>query len=107
MREPDTTVEDAEPELRQVVGRVLDEWLAASAHQASMRQAPEHPHFQLIRKMGPLAIEMIVERLAVDPNPLWIWSLGELTGEDPAEGASTIQEAGQAWLDWAHRRSLG
>lgn len=92
--------------LRHALGTVLDDWFAAGAHQASMRQAAKHSSFALLRKANPLAVEMLVERLRRDPNPLWVWALGELTGEDPAAGAETVADATRAWTEWADERGV-
>jgi hypothetical protein len=99
--------EAARLQLRDLCARFLDEWLTATAHQASMRRAAKHPYFQLVREMRPIAVEMIIERLRDAPNPLWVWALGELTGEDPARGTDTIPDATDAWLHWADQRALG
>lgn len=99
-------VDDAESVAREIVGRLLDDWLAASAHQGSMRRAARHPDFQLLEKLGPLAVEMILERLEHESHPLWIWALGELTGTDPAFGTTTVADAAKAWLEWARARNV-
>jgi len=98
--------QDVEPELRHLVDLILDDWASASRHQASMRRAAKHRDFQLLRRLGPLAVDAIAERNKSDASPLWVWALGELTGEDPAEGATTVPEAAQAWARWADTRSF-
>lgn len=94
-------------EPRDLVDGVLDIWRDASDHQSSMRQAAKHPAFALLAKAPSIAIELIVSRLRESPNPLWVWALGELTGEDPASGTDSLGEAASAWVAWADRRGLG
>jgi hypothetical protein len=104
---PAPAPKDVEAELRDLCAQVLDAWSMVGAHQASMRRAGAHPIFQIIRQIAPIAVEMMIERLRGEPNPLWIWALGELTGEDPARGLTTIPDAAAAWVLWADARSLG
>lgn len=99
--------QDVEPGLRRAIDNIIDAWFDASAHQATMRRAAKHPNFRLLRNTGNLAIEQVVERLRRDPNALWVWALGELTGDDPARGTETVSEAAQAWIAWADVRGLG
>lgn len=99
--------EEMEPAVHQLVDDLVDSWFQAGAHQASVRRAAKHPSFGLLRRLGTVAIERIVHRLRRDPNPMWIWALGELTGQDPASGAETVPAATQAWLAWADERGLG
>jgi hypothetical protein len=98
--------EDAEARLRDICSLSLDTWMKVGAHQSSMRRAGSHPIFEIIRLMKPVAVDMIVERLRQEPNPLWIWALGELTGEDPARGTTTIPDAAEAWLMWGRARDI-
>jgi hypothetical protein len=100
-------VEEVAPALVDAVDQVIDIWFEAAAHQATMRRAAKHPAFELLRRTGCIAIERLVHHLRMDPNPLWVWALGELTEADPAEGMETIPEAVQAWLTWADERGLG
>lgn len=93
-------------ELRAVLAAALDIWFTSSAHQSSMRQAARHPVFGLLAAAPSTATELIVARLRADSNPLWVWALGELTGDDPAVGSDSICEASRAWIEWADTRGL-
>lgn len=99
-------VDQVAPMLERVVDELLNIWMGVSAHQSSIRRTSQHPSFELLRKTSKLAIERIVPRLRRDPNPLWIWALGELSGEDPAKGVDTPREAARAWVEWADERGL-
>lgn len=103
---PEVEVEQMESTLRRMLTTLLDEWLEASRHQSSMRQAGKHINFQLLRKVGPLTTELVAKRLMSEPNPLWIWTLRELTGEDPAREAETVSDATAAWQRWVHEHGL-
>lgn len=103
----EATAQDVEPALRRAVDNIIDAWFDASAHQATMRRAAKHPNFGLLRNTGNLAVEQLVRRLRRDPNALWVWALGELTGDDPAQGTDTVRDAAQAWIAWADVRGLG
>ena len=58
-----------------------------------------HWAYQRIIGMGPRAVPLILQDLSEQPDH-WYWALNAITGEDPAEGVESFDEAAQRWLDW-------
>ena len=50
--------------------------------------------------MGEQVLPLIFERLAKGPDH-WYSALTAITEVDPAQGVETMEEARQAWLQWA------
>jgi hypothetical protein len=57
--------------------------------------------------MGPDVIPLILQAMTKEPGH-WFWALHNLvpTGQDPAEGATTIKDATQAWLEWGKKKGM-
>lgn len=102
----DPGVDETQEQVATILDLLLDAWEGATAHQSSIRRATEHPFYKLILRADEQAIPHLLDRLARDPNPLWIWALGDLSGEDPAAGSTTVDEAADAWLRWGAERTL-
>jgi hypothetical protein len=64
-----------------------------------------HPAYQRIIGLGAPGLPLILRRLADEPGQ-WFWALTAITGEDPAAGQSTVDDAAAAWLSWGHARGL-
>lgn len=86
---------------------LLDSWHCRFAHTSSIRRASRAPEYKLILLIGADAVPMVLDRLRVEPDPLWIWLLGDLAEVDPAEGTTTISDAAEKWLRWGERRHTG
>lgn len=72
-----------------LVGSVLDRFM--------------HPAYQQIIGLGPTALEDILRALADEPDH-WFWALSAISGEDPAAGTETFDEARELWLAWGRER---
>jgi hypothetical protein len=96
---------DARDHVVAVLDVLLDEWDAASAHESSIRRATRHPIYRLVLQAGEAAVPQLLARLERDANPLWIWALGDVTGEDPAAGTMSVDDAAREWLRWGAAQS--
>jgi len=72
-------------------------------YSSSLDQAYMHPAYQQIIGIGPAAIPLILRELEQQSDH-WFWALFALTGETPAEGTETVDEARAAWLSWGRER---
>lgn len=97
---PDDELEDAQEQVATVLDVLLDAWDTATAHQSSIRRATEHPFYRMILRAGDRAVPYLLDRLKREANPLWIWALGDISGEDPAAGTTSVDDAADAWLRW-------
>lgn len=61
-----------------------------------------HPAYQRIIGMGHEAVPLILVRLEDRGPDHWFWALEMITGENPAEGTETMEDATRAWLAWGH-----
>jgi hypothetical protein len=96
----DYELEDAQEQVATVLDVLLDAWEAATAHQSSIRRATEHSFYRMILRAGDRAVPYLLDRLEREANPLWIWALGDISGEDPAAGTTSVDDAADAWLRW-------
>ena len=83
-----------------VLDFLLDEWELHAEHQSSIRRATKHPAYRLLLRAPSSAIPKVLDRLAMDRSPLWVWALGDLAEVDAAAGAETMDEAADRWLAW-------
>jgi hypothetical protein len=64
--------------------------------------------YQAIIGMGPLAVDLILQRLRAEGNnpDHWFWALQILTGENPVseEDEGNLRKMADAWLRWAEGR---
>ena len=49
---------------------------------------------------------MALQRVNVRSRPLWLLFLQSVTGERPAMGSDTVDDAANAWREWGRRRGL-
>jgi|GEM_PF-2069642 len=109
----DQTVKDCNDWLdgtcREAVGRVqeftklVEQWQQDTMFISSVTQMAIHPSYQRIIGMGSPAIPLILKELQKSPS-YWFWALGAITGENPAENASTFDEGVEAWLNWGRAK---
>lgn len=79
---------------------LLDRWLGRANHSSNIRRSTKSPEYKLLLLGGDRHVALVLHRLREEANPLLIWLLGDLTGEDPARGVHTIEEAAELWLSW-------
>jgi hypothetical protein len=84
---------------------LADKWEEATAFESVVTRQAMHPAYQRIIGMGDEAVPLILRRLQREPRQ-WFWALTAITGEDPAGGTQTAEEAAEAWLDWGRARGL-
>lgn len=93
--------EDEKVTLRDSFGVLADELEEAAAGLSSTRRASRYPAFVEILALGDSVVPEVIERLKISENrPLWLRVLGTLTPFPPGAGASTIDEAADAWIRW-------
>ena len=90
---------DVEQTFRELVVR----WKRETSFLSSIQQKAMNPAYQRIIGLGPLAVPLLLRELLEDPGH-WFWALSSITGEDPASGATTFDEAAEAWLAWGKDR---
>jgi hypothetical protein len=93
--------EDEKATLRDSFNVLADELEEAAAGLSSTRRALRYPAFVEILALGDSVVPEVIERLRISENrPLWLRVLGTLTPFPPGAGASTIDEAADAWIRW-------
>lgn len=76
-----------------------NEWRADTATDGNAVAIVMHPAYQRIIGLGPQAVPLIIDALR-DEVDHWFWALGAIVGFDAAEGAQSLVEAAQRWIDW-------
>lgn len=84
---------------------LADRWEAETALESIVARKAVHPAYQRIIGMGDRAVPLILRRLQREPRQ-WFWALTAITGEDPAQGETTVDGASDAWLRWGRERGL-
>jgi hypothetical protein len=92
-------------ELRDDFHRLAQHWRAETSHLSVTWQAAMHPAYQQIIGMGPAALPLILAELRTRPGA-WSWALECIARENPAENATTREEALAAWEGWARDKGL-
>jgi hypothetical protein len=84
---------------------LADEWEEETAFESVVTRKAMHPAYQRIIGIGDEAVPLILRRLRRAPHQ-WFWALTAITGEDPAQGTTSADDAADAWLDWGRARGL-
>ena len=84
---------------------LADRWETETAFESVVVRKAMNPAYQRIIGMGPRVIPLILRRLEQEPRQ-WFWALTALSGEDPAAGSDTVDDAAHAWLAWGKARGL-
>ena len=79
------------------------QWEDETAYSGSVMHRVTHGAYQQIIGMGSPVLGDILRSLRDSPDH-WFWALSAISGEDPAEGAQTFEEARQRWLGWGRER---
>lgn len=82
-------------------------WREDTCMLSSTTKIIEHPAYQEIIRMGPVAVPLILQDLLARPDH-WFYALQEITGDNPlsAENAGNMQKMRDDWLAWGHARGL-
>jgi hypothetical protein len=99
---PEPTVE-VDAALAERFGGLVEQWeqetmFTSSAHEIVLSKA-----YQRIIALGPPVIPLVLEKLKTEPHG-WMWALQALAQDDVAEGAGSVEEAAELWLDWGRAR---
>lgn len=92
-------------ELRETFEKLAAEWEAETVMLSSVTRASMHPAYQRIIGLGRQGLPLLLERLEAEPDH-WFWALTAITGEDPAEGTTTVEDAARAWVEWGRSQGL-
>src|SRR3954454_14633395 len=84
---------------------LADVWRQETAGAPFLITRVTHWAYQRIIGMGPKALPLILRELQRETNH-WLWALNAITGEDPADGAETFEDAAGRWLQWGRIRGL-
>ena len=81
-------------------------WKRETARYGHLSKIVMHEDYQRIMTMGKPSIRILLRDLEKGPAH-WFWALHNLvpSGQDPAEGLTTIEEARQAWLQWGRENN--
>jgi hypothetical protein len=84
---------------------LAEQWRNETGHYSILARRYLHPAYNGILAMGPGVVPIILRELAHRPDR-WFSALSTLTGADPSRGATTFEEAVDAWLDWGRKQGL-
>jgi hypothetical protein len=107
---------DRDDAFRHLIAAVQSRWEQAeeaaealeveAAHLSAVRHASASRHFQRLKESGNTGISVALARLMEDWRPLWLYFLQSSTGERPAQGTTSVDEATNAWRSWGRRKGL-
>jgi hypothetical protein len=77
-------------------------WERAVGHLSSMTAASNHPAYQEIIRLGPVAVPLLLRDLEANETH-WFIALRQITGANPIppSAAGNIPQMVEAWLRWA------
>lgn len=84
---------------------LADEWESETVFESVTTRKALHPAYQRVIGLGPAAVPLILRRLQREPAQ-WFWALTAITGENPAAGTDSLDDATAAWLEWGSSRRL-
>jgi hypothetical protein len=96
---------DASAAIADEFDALADEWDRETILEALPSRMAMHLAYQRIIGLGPPAVPLILRRLEVEPN-YWFWALTAITGQDPAKGETTLEDATARWLEWGREHEL-
>lgn len=83
-------------------GRLSAEWYLDARFMSSVSDAVMHPAYQRIIGLGPQVVPHLLRSLR-DELQHWFGALTAIVGMDVADGATTIRDAAEKWLEWGRR----
>jgi hypothetical protein len=89
--------------VRRRFGELVAQWHSETALESSVNRKAMNWAYQQIIGIGPDVLPLILAELERETDD-WFWALAAIVGEDPAEGAETLDSAAEAWLDWGRRK---
>lgn len=91
--------------VEQIFNNLSARWLRETSIESDPERIVFHPAYQRIMGLGPQVLPLILRDLGQSHHH-WFWALTAITGEDAAEGQTTVGGAAEAWLAWGRRRGL-
>jgi hypothetical protein len=85
--------------------RLVSVWEEETMFSSSTTEIAMHWAYQQIIGMGPAILPLILRYFAGHGGH-WHWALVALTGENPAAGTASPQEAADAWVKWGKAEGL-
>jgi hypothetical protein len=86
---------------------LVEEWRRDTELVAFVERKAMHWAYQRILGMGDDAVPLMLRRLVEEAEPdHWFWALSAITGEDPAAGTTTLDDASDRWIAWGRGRGL-
>lgn len=76
-----------------------DAWQQKSQFMSSVTDIVLIPEYQKIIGLGRPALPLIIDELRHSVDH-WFWALTAIAGADYAEGATTLSEASDRWIEW-------
>ncbi len=100
-----TTLARTDDQVRQAFMQLSLEWSSHAAVSPDPMSMFMHPSYQRIIGLGPQVLPHILAALD-ERLDHWFWALTAIVGEDVAQGAGTLQEAADRWLEWGRTSGL-
>jgi hypothetical protein len=95
-------IQKADDGLRREFTQLAKDWREGTKFSPTLKKMVIHPAYQRIMALGKPVVPHILEDLQRETDH-WFWALHFITGEDPAKGAETIEDAAAAWLRWGRQ----
>lgn len=89
----------------QIFEGLRQKWEAETAFDSSATKKSMHPAYQRIIGMGPEVLPLILRDLR-NRRAHWFWALHAISGDDPAQNQTTVDDAIDAWIRWGRDRGL-
>src|SRR5439155_22737254 len=78
---------------------LAESWQQSTQHFSVLAKRYQHPFYKHILRMGPSIVPFLLKQLQTAPDR-WLDALEQLTGENPAQNATTFEEAVDRWIKW-------
>jgi hypothetical protein len=85
---------------RALFEKLAKEWRDETKFTPTLKKMVMHRAYQRIMALGWIMVPYILEDLEKNGPDHWFWALHFITDEDPAKGATTIDDAAAAWIKW-------
>ena len=90
---------EAPQELRAAFDSLFEQWSKDTVVTSSATKVISHRAYQNVIGMGKPMVGFILEKIE-DGHFHWCWALCEITGQDPAKEAESLEAAAKVWTKW-------
>ena len=90
---------EASQGLRSAFDSLFEQWSKDTSVTSSATKMVSHWAYQKAVDMGTPVIGFILEKVE-EGRFHWCWALGEITGQDPAKQAESLEAAAKVWTKW-------